>query len=1275
MSAINKFIIQGSFGGRLVKWKGRTASIAPGILFATVSAIALTTGGLSRADTYTYSDTSYNNIQTEIVQNSTISVTSSDYGTSTSSTSSAYSYAEIHGIEINSISNGGSITNTGSIKVDAKNVESIFSYSSTFTNYILADASGISIDGNASGYIKNTGKIEVTNVATSDYNSGIALASGIIVGENVLASIINSGTINVDMEMTTASISGGAAYGINFGDIGANGKLENSGLIVVSGVAAHGIYGDGALSGEIINSSSSQGIEVNADGLATDINAIGVGIFQDELSGEGKIVNNGKIAVNAYSYTSASLAGVVANTIGESGSISNNGKIDISATVHSVAAIGFGVNAGDVAGNITNSGTISIDAVLSTGIFVQDKLSGTITNTSDGTISVNGNGSDTTGSAAGIYIGNINEGGLVSNLGNIEVEASAFASSTSEIKATAYGIHVDTLLIDGSITNSGTVEVVADANNTSHTSAATANITANAYGVYVDSADGSIINSGTIYVSAEADVYASYTTSTSTIVSSFDLSASANAYGILVNTLSIGGSITNSGTINVEASADASSASSSGSGTIYASEAAYGIYVGDAAGNIDNSGNISANAESNAHGIYVDGTLTATIKNNGTGSSDGIFVGNASSSPSSSSFTEPRYAEGIFVDTIGDGGSISNSGLIDAKASFSGSAFAYGINVKTLASGGSISNSGLIDVSAEADSSSAFAYGINVKALESGGSITNSGTIDVDANNYSSSSSVEATAIGIYVENNTGSITNDGNITVNASATFKTAKAYGIQTDTVSSSGAITNSGDIKVTVAEQSEVLSQRISLEGIAPSLDVYAAGIYVDTLEVGGTISNTGNIDITNNQTGGIVSGIFVNKMNGTISDVGTITTADEGTYAIYLKDGTGTLKLTADDDVTGLIHVNAHDVTIDATGQSAVFNFEDENIEAGEFDTKTNEYSGSWMNIGNEDYPIYSWSAVSINSADMDTSSMAVPIFGNLLNELSAPCATPKEVNGDNFGLVSECPQIGISSSETFFAISRDRSEFSGSNGANDTAISTNSATLGYGGFTSSGTWIAAGAGQYVSKGESLPNSAGTSGYFVGYTLGKSLNNFYAETGLGYGISKTHNNRKIIGSEDAKSTFDSDFTTAHIGLKRSFELSNSMDLQLFGSARYSKQTNDRYTETNSSANATVAERDIVSMENELGIEAIYNLNKGARLIIGMSAVTKRMSGDETMNITIGTEEKDLKSTLSDYSGQSLTLEYQVPVSVNGQFKFGAERKISESTSWNAGLRWSF
>lgn len=45
---------------------------------------------------------------------------------------------------------------------------------------------------------------------------------------------------------------------------------------------------------------------------------------------------------------------------------------------------------------------------------------------------------------------------------------------------------------------------------------------------------GSITNSGTIEASAFA---------------SFDLSASANAYGILVNTLSIGGSITNSGTL------------------------------------------------------------------------------------------------------------------------------------------------------------------------------------------------------------------------------------------------------------------------------------------------------------------------------------------------------------------------------------------------------------------------------------------------------------------------------------------------------------------------------------------------------------------------------------------------------------------------------------------------------------------------------------------------------------------------------------------------------
>jgi len=1249
----NKFVTRGHFGGRVVKWKGRTASIAPGILFATVSAIALTTGGLSSAKTYTYPEILYNNIETEIILNLDLTVTTS-YSTST--TEFNFSSAEIHGIGINGISNGGSITNTGSIKVEVENVPIYFSSSSTYTsgstssstqtfttytsttNYILANASGINVYGNASGSIKNSGMIEVNNYATSSYETGTAQASGVIVGGNVSGSIMNSGTIIVDMEITTTSISADAAYGINvIGDIDANGELENSGLIDVSGQVASGIYGDGALSGEIINSSSSQGIMVNVDGLSTRTNAIGVGIFQEELSGAGKIVNNGNITVNAFSYTSASLAGVVANTIGESGSISNSGTIEISATVHSVTAIGYGVNAGSVDGNITNSGMISIDAVQSTGIFVENKLSGTITNTADGVINVAGNGSDTTGSAVGINIAY--GGGLVSNLGVINVEASAFATSSSETKANAYGIFVGSLSIGGSITNSGTIGVAADANNTSHTSSTTANITANAYGVYMYSAGGSVINSGTINVSAEADAYASYSTSTSTISSSFDLSASANAYGIIVNMLESGGSISNSGTINVEASADASSSSSSGaSGTIYASATAYGIYVSDAAGNIDNSGNISANAESNAHGIYVDGTLTATIENNGTGSSDGIFVGID---------TNPKYAEGIFVDTIGDGGSILNSGSIYASAdasSSSSSAFAYGINVGTLASGGSITNSGTIEADADASETAvANAFGINVKTLESGGSISNSGTIDASAD---ASSSASASAF-----------------------------AFGINVGTVSSSGSIINSGDIKVTVGEQLEVLGQSISLERIAPSLDVYAAGIYVDTLEVGGTISNTGNIDITNNQTGGIVSGIFVNNMNGTISDVGTITTADEGSYSIYLKDGTGTLKLTADDDVTGLIHVNKHDVTIDATGQSAVFNFEDENIEVGEFDTNTNEYSGAWTTKGSDEYPSYSWSSISINSADMDTSSMAVPIFGNLLNELSATCATPKLIIDDYLAYNTECSKKDISTIEPFITTSRDRSGFVGSNGANDTEISTNSATVGFGGFTSAGVWVAAGAGQFISKGESLPNSAGTQGYFVGYTLGKSFNNYYVETGLGYGISKTYNDRKIIGSEDAKSIFNSNFTTAHLGLKRNFELSNSTDLQLFGSTRYSKQINDSYTETNSSANATIAERDIISLENKIGIEAVFKLRKGAIFTAGLSAVTRNMSGDETMNITIGSEEKNLATTLSDYSGKSLTFEYKIPVSVNGQFKFGAERKISESTSINAGLRWSF
>ncbi|MDA7759937.1 autotransporter outer membrane beta-barrel domain-containing protein, partial [Amylibacter sp.] len=1052
------------------------------------------------------------------------------------------------------------------------------------------------------------------------------------------------------------------------------------------------------------------------------------------LESGGSITNSGTIEASAFASSdgSAFAYGINVKALESGGSISNSGLIDVVALVSasaSASGTAYGIYVGDAAGNIENSGNISAKAAggYAHGIFVEGTLTATIEN--NGTGSSDGihvgydfsSSSSSTRYAEGIFVETIGDGGSISNSGNIYVEADDSSS------AFAYGINVLTIESGGSITNSGLIGV-----------SASASTEVDAYGINVKTLDsgGSITNSGAIQAYAEGSS-----------------SVEAYAYGINVGTL--GGSIANSGAIH--AYADNSSSSSS-------SANAYGIYVEDAAGNIENSGIISADADNNAHGIYVDGTLTATIENNGTGSSDGIFVGNASSSPS--------YALGIFVDTIGDGGSITNSGQIVAIASASSSeAGAFGIAVRTVETGGAISNSGTIHVSAMASSSSydAFAHGIYIESgdgdiknsgkiitnaltegygiyvdgtltaaiknngtdesdgifvgtdtlpinaegifvssLGESGSITNSGNIDVDArykNNSSSlltatafginiandnsgsitnsltgnihvtASSIDtsgsgATAVGIYVEDNIDTITNGGNITVNAAATYKTAKAYGIQSDTVHFNGSISNSGYINVTVGQQSPVLSQRI-----APSLDVYAAGIYVDTLEVGGTISNTGNIDITNNQTGGIVSGIFVNNMDGTISDVGTITTADEGTYAIYLKDGTGTLKLTADDDVTGLIHVNAHDVTIDATGQSAVFNFEDANAELGEFNTKTNEYSGAWITKGSDEYPSYSWSNISINSADMDTSSMAVPIFGNLLNELSATCTTPKLIIDDNIGYNTECSKKGISTIKPFIATSRDRSGFAGSNGANDTEISTNSVTVGFGGFTSTGVWLAAGAGQFVSKGESLPNSAGTSGYFVGYTLGKSFNNYYAETGLGYGISKTYNDRKIIGSEDANSIFNSNFTTAHLDLKRSFELSNSTDLQLFGSTRYSKQTNDKYTETNSSANATISERDIISLENKIGIEAVFKLNKGAIFTAGLSAVSRNMSGDETMNVTIETQEKNLATTLSDYSGKSLTIEYKIPVSVNGQFKFGAERKISESTSVNAGLRWSF
>ena len=360
--------------------------------------------------------------------------------------------------------------------------------------------------------------------------------------------------------------------------------------------------------------------------------------------------------------------------------------------------------------------------------------------------------------------------------------------------------------------------------------------------------------------------------------------------GILVAGGSIGGTISNAGTINA---------------------ANYGIQAqGNAAisGGIANSGTISAfasavvvqNTSSFAGGIVNSGTITAL-------NATGIFIANVSSFAGgiSNSGTISGRTSGIEVYIVSTfAGGISNSGTISA-ALFSSiwitgvSSFAGGIsNSGTISSAGfggiqalsvsnfagGISNSGTI---------SAGNYGIVVNGVSSfAGGISNSGTISAAgrtgivvngvssfAGGISNSGTLSASnATGIFIANVSsfaGGINNSGTVT---------AGANGIVVNDSTFAGGISNSGTVS-----------------GVDYGIFVYSTSIFAGGISNSGTISAGGNSGIwvvaVSSFAGGITNsgtissagsaGLSVSSVSGFAGDIGNSGTISSGGYGISVS----------------------------------------------------------------------------------------------------------------------------------------------------------------------------------------------------------------------------------------------------------------------------------------------------------------------------------------------------------------------------------------------------
>ncbi|MFT6914986.1 MAG: hypothetical protein ACJAWL_001285 [Motiliproteus sp.] len=352
--------------------------------------------------------------------------------------------------------------------------------------------------------VNNAGTIETTDPA----NAALVINLGASV-----TTLTNTGTIQ--NHHTDAGSTQIALYVA--GDIVAGTSIINEGIISASGesssVTVRGIYVSADVAGTVTNNG-----DVIVRAITTDSDAQAIGIYASSVS--GAINNNGDIIVEAESSNSSvdAATGIYVNSgVSQSGSIINSGLISVDISADSEGE-GAGIYVGgDMAGELRNEGfitlTSTVDFTSQTSFFgiSVDTLSGTLTNTSAGTIEVShaAIGADTEASHSGVVgidIGTLT--GTLDNQGSIEVTGSG-----TDGWVYAYGMSVGTLEGTGEINNSGDIVVAGESNvraygvdigtldgqfNNSGTIVATGISNAKAYGVKISSLDGGFNNSGTI---------------------------------------------------------------------------------------------------------------------------------------------------------------------------------------------------------------------------------------------------------------------------------------------------------------------------------------------------------------------------------------------------------------------------------------------------------------------------------------------------------------------------------------------------------------------------------------------------------------------------------------------------------------------------------------------------------------------------------------------------------------------------------------------------------
>lgn len=504
----------------------------------------------------------------------------------------------------------------------------------------------------------------------------------------------------------------------------------------------------------------------------------------------------------------------------------------------------------NVSGSVTNNGQIIAEAQAGGGLtlsalILKGDLSGIVTNSSTGSISVTGSGNQAEKYYAVAVTGDITNTGSLTNAGAISIDM------TADTTALAYGIFIRNEMA-GTLINSGDIDVTLIGNNATDATAYGIFIRTDLSGTLTNTSTGSITASvtgfndhtyGAYGINVKGNVTGSLTNDGEILAASSATSENATAFGIYIGGNLLDGSITNNGTITTTTSGGLVG----GSGDAYFNN---GIYIDgsvDSDSQIINTGLLSANTiwsdESgvNMGGIHVGTDLAGTIVNSGDIQLSADIGGTGS-----------MYMNGLWVEGNVTG-SITNTstGVITVTGTDVGTSgrdpFVYGISADSTLSG-TVTNAGTISLTATADSGSATANGIYIGDMTSGALVTNSGTITATA-----TADTNVSAAGIFVNSvMDGTITNSGSI-----------------------SGVANLAGD------------GYSLNLNSGTGTVSNQAGGVLTGNLNAGGTIavSNAGRIELPTGA-GAHVGGNYTQTAGGVL-EVGAVSSSD---FATLTVDGT-------------------------------------------------------------------------------------------------------------------------------------------------------------------------------------------------------------------------------------------------------------------------------------------------------------------------------------------------------------------------------------------------